>query len=99
MKGGEEKVNKTKNTTMAAGIAGAVIGAGVTAAVTALSDKKTREQVFSKLETVKKHAVDMMESGKDKIEDVQSEAEKIIEPKDTSVYKMKDDIEPAVKTV
>ncbi len=92
-------MNKTKNTTMAAGIAGAVIGAGVTAAVTALSDKKTRETVFNRLESVKKHAVDMMDSGKEKVEEIQSEAEKITEPAESSVYKMKDDIEPAAKTV
>jgi hypothetical protein len=92
-------MQRTKNTTMAAGIAGAVIGAGVTAAVTALSDKKTRETVISRLESVKKRAVDMMESGKEKIEEVQTETEKISESADKNIYKMKDDIEPAAKTV
>lgn len=83
-------MQKTRNTTAAAGIAGAIIGAGVTAAAVALSDKKTREKISARIVDVKKKAEKALENAGNKTETLSKDAKKVLEDE----KKMLEDIPP-----
>lgn len=91
-------INKTKNAAVAAGIAGAVIGAGVTAAAAALSDKETRDKVFSKLNEAKNHALEMMEKKPEVTDEIKDHAENAIDEGQKAVYQAKDEMDKESKT-
>jgi len=91
-------INKTKNAAVAAGIAGAVIGAGVTAAAAALSDKETRDKVFSKLNEAKNHAMEMMEK-KPETDEIKEHVENAIDEGQKAIYQAKDEMDKESKTL
>lgn len=83
-------MQKSRNTTAAAGIAGAIIGAGVTAAAVALSDKNTRKKISARIVDVKKQAEKALHNAGKKAETLGKDAGKVMEAE----KKMIEDIPP-----